>query len=135
MNLLVKPWLYAVGVLLLTEGCFSDSTKSQTTTIFGTVIDNDTKLPVENNEIAIWGNNGVLAFKGIKLKTVFTDKDGKYSAVIDVPKNYHSLNLDNIFNIYKHRDFLLFLDGKQTNFCCPVLVGSKTQYDFIMLPK
>ena len=53
MKRLVKPWLYAVGVLLLTEGCFSDSTKSQTTTIFGTVIDNDTKLPVENNEIAI----------------------------------------------------------------------------------
>lgn len=121
--------------MLLTEGCFSSPFKSRTTTVFGTVTDNDTKLPLQNNKIAIWGNEGTLAFKGKIVKTVFTDKEGKYLVTIDVPKVYHSLNVDNISDATKYRDFFSYKDNNRVNYCCPVEIGTKTQYDFIMLPK
>ncbi|WP_157607572.1 hypothetical protein [Runella limosa] len=95
--------------------------------MFGTVTDNDTKFPV--------GNNGILAFQGTKLTTVFTDKEGKYSATIGVPRGYHSLDVRNNFDIRNYRDDILLLNGTKTNLCYPVRISSKTQYDFIMPPK
>ncbi|WP_157607569.1 hypothetical protein [Runella limosa] len=138
MKRLVKPWLYAAGVLLLTEGCFSDPTKSRQTTVFGTVTDFDTKLPVANLEIAIDGEKGILGSVSHPLKTVFTDANGKYNVVVDAPKEFHKLSVINLYEykfISKYRDYSTLKDGKRTNFCCPVEIGSKTQYDFVMLPK
>ena len=131
----LKPWLYVAAVLLLIQGCFSTPFQSRKTTVSGTVTDFDTKLPIENNEVAIWGNNGVLAYRGMELKTVFTDKNGKYSATIDVPKGYHSLNVDNISDATKYRDYYVFLNRQRTQNCCRVEIGSTAEYDFVMLPK
>ena len=138
MKRLIKLWLYAAGVLLLTEGCFYDPTKSRTTTVFGTVTDFDTKLPVDSVEIAIDGEKGILGSVSRPLKTVFTDANGKYNVVVDAPKEFHSLTVVNLWDrkFYpKYRDYQTFLNGQRTGNCCKVEIGSKTHYDFIMLPK
>lgn len=121
--------------MLLTEGCFSNPFKSRTTTVFGTVTDNDTKLPVSNLEIVIYGEKGVLGSVSRDLEKVYTDSNGKYNVTIDASKEYHTLGVGNNYDVNKYSDYLLFLNGEQTNFCCPVNIGSKTQYDFMMLPK
>lgn len=140
MKRLVKPWLYAAGVLLLTEGCFYDPTKSRTTTVFGTVTDFDTKLPVSNVEIVIYGQKGILGSVTSDLKIVSTDANGRYNVVVNAPKEFHSLGVANNFDsdrnlVVKYRDYQTFLNGQRTQNCCKVEIGSKTQYDFVMLPK
>lgn len=135
---LARGLLYAAAVLLLTQGCFSNPFKSRKTTIFGTVTDFDTKLPVDSVEISIDGEKGILGSVSSPLKTVFTDADGKYNIVIDAPKEFHSLTVVNLWDrkFYpKYRGYQIFLNGQQTQNCCRVEIGSKTQYDFIMLPK
>lgn len=138
MKKLFKPLFYAGVVMLLTEGCFSSPFKSRTTTVFGTVTDNDTKLPVNSLEIVIYGEKGVLGYVSRDLKTVYTDSNGKYNVVVDAPKEFHSLGVGNLwdrkFNS-KYRDFFSYKDSNRVNYCCPVEIGTKTQYDFIMLPK
>ncbi|MDF7820198.1 hypothetical protein P1X15_21440 [Runella sp. MFBS21] len=140
MKKLLKTLLYAVAVLCLTEGCFSAPFQSRTTTIFGTVTDNDTKLPVSNLEIVIYGQKGVLGSVSSDLKKVSTDSNGKYNVDVDAPKEFHSLGVGNNFDsdkslVVQYRDYLIFLNGQQTQNCCRVEIGSKTQYDFIMIPK
>ena len=140
MKRLVKLWLYAAGMLLMTEGCFYDPTKSRTTTVFGTVTDFDTKLPVSNVEIVIYGQKGILGSVTSDLKIVSTDANGRYNVVVNAPKEFHSLGVANglvhdINLVVKYRDYQTFLNGQRTGNCCKVEIGSKTQYDFIMLPK
>lgn len=135
----VKSLFYVFGLFLVTEGCFVNPFKSQKTTVFGTVTDNDTKLPVDSAEIVIYGEKGILGANSKDLQILYTDSGGKYNAVVDVPKEFHSLGVavterDLAFAI-KYRGHLLFLNGQRTNNCCRVEIGSKTQYDFIMLPK
>ena len=140
MKRLVKPWLYAAGVLLLTEGCFYDPTQSRTTTVFGTVTDNDTKLPVDSVQVMITGEKGVFASNADQLKIIYTDKQGYYSTTIDVPNGYHKITainryFDKLKYTLKYRGYFSLKDSNRINYCCPVQVGSKTQCDFIMLPK
>ena len=58
MKKLLRTRLYIGVVMLLTEGCFSSPFKSRTTTVSGTIIDNDTKLPLSGIEIIIYGVKG-----------------------------------------------------------------------------
>ena len=108
MKRLFKLWFCITTIFLLIEGCLSGSFQNRQTTIFGSVTDNNTNLPVGNNEIAIWGNNGVLAFQGKILQTIYTDKEGRYFTTINVFDEYHSLEVDNRADANKYRDYLLF---------------------------
>lgn len=135
-----RSLLYIVGVFLLTEGCFSTPFKSRKTTVFGTVTENHTKLPVDSIQIVISGLSGGIIANADELKTIYTDRNGKFEATIDVPSKYHGLNVGNryfskIDNIFKYDDYLVFLNNQRVNSCCKAPIGKTTQYDFVMLPK
>jgi hypothetical protein len=139
MRKLLKPLLYGV-VMLLTEGCFSSPFKSRQTTVFGTVTDNDTKLPVDSVQVMITGEKGVVASSADELKIIYTDKQGYYSTTIDVPNGYHKITVlnryfDKLKYTLKYGGYFSYKDSNRVNYCCPVEIGSKTQYDFMMLPK
>ena len=134
----LKPWLYLAVVLLLTEGCFSTPFKSRKTTVSGTVTDLDTKLPVSNLEIAIDGEKGTLGSVSRELKIVSTDSSGKYNVIIDAPKEFHSIQVGNLWDrkfSSKYRSYQTYLNGQRTQNCCRVEIGSTAQYDFVMLSK
>ena len=133
----LKPLLYLAAVLLLTEGCFSNPFKSRKTTVSGTVTDFDTKLGIEKVEIRIRGENGVFASSGSILKTLLTDKEGKYNCTMDVPKTYHSLDVTvNAWDIQRYEiNKNVFLNSQRTQNCCRVEIGSTVQYDFVMFPR
>ena len=123
--------------MLLTEGCFSSPFKSRTTTVSGTIIDNDTKLPLSGIEIIIYGVKGGKEYNFTNLKT---DVNGYYSATVDAPKGYQSVGVANIYFrdfifLNKYSGYLLYINGQQTQDCCLVEIGSETKYDFNMLPK
>ena len=135
-----KGLLYAAAVLLLTEGCFSSPFKSRTTTVFGTVTDNDTKLPVDSVQIMITGGKGGVASNADELKIIYTDKQGYYYTTIDVPNSYHKITVlnryfDKLKYTLKYRGYFSYKDRNRIDYCCPAEIGSKTQYDFMMLPK
>jgi hypothetical protein len=140
MKRLLKPLLYAAAVLSITEGCFFSPFKSWTTTVFGRVTDNDTKLPVDSVQIMITGEKGVVASNADELKIIYTDKQGYYSTTINVPNGYHKITvLNRYFDKLKYtltyRGYFSYKDRNRIDYCCPAEIGSKTQYDFIMLPK
>lgn len=136
----IKGFLYAVGILLFTEGCFSTPLQSRKTTIFGTVTDNDTKLPVDSVQIMITGEKGVVASNADELKIIYTDRQGYYSTTIDVPNDYHKITVlnryfDKLKYTLNYRGYFSYKDRNRIDYCCPAEIGAKTQYDFIMLPK
>ena len=138
MKRLFKFWFCIATIFLLIEGCLSSPFQSRQTNVFGTVTDNDTKLPVANLEIAIDGEKGTLGSVSSELKTVYTDTNGKYNVVIDAPKEFHSLTVGNLWDrkfFHKYRGYQTYLNGQRTGNCCKVEIGSKTQYDFMMVPK
>ncbi len=135
MKRFANAFSFAILALFLMAGCLSNPFKSRQTTVFGTVTDNDTDLPVDSVEILIWGLRGSLKPIVKELQTVYTDKNGKYSATVDVPNELYSVTIDNVYNVSKYRGFLLFLNGRQTQDCCQADVGVKTQYDFRLIPK
>lgn len=95
-------------------------------------------MPVANLEIAIDGEKGTLGSVSSELKTVYTDTNGKYNVVIDAPKEFHSLTVGNLWDrkfFPKYRGYQTYLNGQRTGNCCKVEIGSKTQYDFMMVPK
>lgn len=64
-----------------------------------------------------------------------TDKDGKYSGTVNVPKGYGTLHVaipmggnPKFTKVYRGYD--IYINGRMSNNCCPVEIGGKTQYDF-----
>lgn len=131
----IKYVSYILALILINNGCLSNPFKSRETTVFGTITDYDTSLPVENVELGIWVLGGSLNPKVKKVQTVYTDKNGKYSATVDIPNEYHSLNIDVIFDINKYVDFFVYVNGQPTQSCCQADQGLQTQYDFKLQTK
>ncbi|MGG7661068.1 hypothetical protein [Dyadobacter sp. BHUBP1] len=69
------------------------------------------------------------------LLRVYTDKNGNYSGIVDVPRRYGTLSVfvaENGNPKYSdvYRGFDIYINGKRTNDCCPANIGGKTQIDF-----
>ncbi|MEO6281861.1 MAG: carboxypeptidase-like regulatory domain-containing protein [Dyadobacter sp.] len=137
-----KPFspLYATilfgGLALLLSDCFLK--QDGTTTIYGTVTDQN-GLPVDSILVTF---SGVQDFKYEQLKETFSDKNGNYEMVVEVPKRYSSA-LGNIPYSSKnnpkykrgYRDFYSKKNGISTGSCCFASIGEKTKYDFQLIPK
>lgn len=128
-------------IILLLTGVSSCIFKDQdrTTQVFGTVT-NDINQPVARVPILISGKLGFLSTKEKDLTTVFTDTNGKYSATLEVPKGYHSLEINNMW-FYddmlanKYRNHVSSGNQKQASSCCRAEIGEKTQFDFVLILK
>ena len=129
----MKPLLYAAVVLGLSVSC---KKQDWTTIVFGTV-KNEINQPIEGVEMTLSGQKGVFQSRSTSLKNTKTDAKGEYSITIEIPKDYHSgdvaFNESSLFNMYEGGS--LYFNGQQTKECCPVTVGKKSQYDFVLVRK
>ena len=119
----------------------SCKTNDRTTVVFGTVKD-DLGKPVAGVEMNLYGEKGILGSRATLLKTSRTDTKGEYAITTEIPKDYHSGNvLCNFFNDAKFYGVFdsskgdILFNGQATKDCCPVSVGQKSQYDFVLVRK
>lgn len=129
-----RTLLCCVALFPVVEGCLLNPLQNTETTVFGTVAENTTAIPIDSAEVIIWGMRGSLKPIVEMLQTVYTDKVGHYSITLVVPKEFHSVNIE-VYTQNRYKDFLVFLNGRQSRSCCTADKGKSTQYDFMMFPK
>lgn len=76
------------------------------------------------------------------LNSTYTDKNGEYEMVLDVPKKYIAINAGiPYFPVEnpKYQEYYqiskVFQNGKQRSSCCDAAIGEKTQWDFDLMPQ
>ena len=132
----------SLAVSLILTLFFSQSTScfrklDRTTTVSGRVID-EARQPVDSI-LVVMGSAG-LSKAGITLAETYTDKDGNYSIILDVSKGYSAATVvipfdhNNKFTS-NYKDYLVYQNGQRTNNCCAAAIGTKTNYDFLLLNK
>jgi hypothetical protein len=142
MHSLSKPYstissaiLFGCLALLLSD-CFLK--QDRTTTIYGTITD-QTGQPVDSILLRV---RGVTGLKYDKLKEFYSNQNGGYEIMLDVPKEYSSLSIaipfSNSLNPKFTNQYLghyVFRNDVKTNDCCYAELGEKTKYDFQLIPK
>jgi hypothetical protein len=129
--------VFLVLILFLSQSTSCLRKLDRTTTVSGRVI-NEARQPVDSI-LVIMASAG-LSKAGISLAETYTDKDGNYSIILDVPKGYGAVTVaipfdhNNKFtNIYK--EYLVYQDNQRTVNCCAAAIGRKTNFDFLLLNK
>jgi hypothetical protein len=129
--------LCMVGVLLLTESCFSTPFQNRKTTVFGRVR-NEINEPIEGVPVVLYGQKGILGSQTRILIRGVTNVQGEYSLTTNIPKEFHSGDFDvrwfedsTLSKLYKGVADLS-INGQRTRDCCRVQVGQKTQYDWVL---
>jgi hypothetical protein len=133
-----KPLLYIAAVLCMSVSC---KKQDRTTVVFGTVKD-DLGKPIAGIEIVLYGKKGALQSRNVLIKTSATDVKGEYVITHEISKEYHSgdiipdwFNIDKpLYDKYKEVSSVSF-NGYLTKDCCPVSIGEKSQYDFVLVRK
>ena len=132
---LLRTGLFFAIITFLVTACFLHF--NRTTTVYGTITDHNGD-PVDSILVVLSGTK-FLTYED--LKQVYSDENGKYEIVAEVPKKLGSSNVtvphgndnpkyDKNYN-GKHTE----RDGKATNTCCSAIIGKKTKYDFELIPK
>jgi hypothetical protein len=132
----LKKWLYMAGLLCMSVSCKKED---RTTVVFGKVT-NDINQPIEGVEMVLYGEKGILGSRSTRLKSTLTDAKGEYTITTEIPTDYHSGSINcewfrdpKFYNMYT--DGALYFNGQQTQECCPLRVGTKSQYDFGLVRK
>lgn len=114
--------LLVMGVVTLLTACQFE----RTTHIYGKVVDQD-QQPVDSIMIVVSGSN--LSSHTLDLASIYTDDNGDYDILLEVPKKYLTLSIfipyDELHNP-KYSDYTL---KSQTKGSHP-MIGKKTQWDF-----
>jgi hypothetical protein len=132
----VLSFLFLSFVLSNTSGCIRKL--DRTTVVYGRVTD-QAGQPVDSVTILFAGHKGVSG--GVPIKETLTDSNGSYEIVVDVPKKYlyasivSSLDFESLSSKYSSQNRLIYENGVQKSTCCIVVMGGKTKYDFVLLPK
>jgi hypothetical protein len=128
--------LCMVSVLLLTESCFSTPFQNRKTTVFGTV-KNEMNQPIEGVPVVLRGEKGILGSQTQELTRVETNNQGEYSLTTDIQKEFHSgqVMLEPSILFGKYEGESIYINGQKTKDCCLVVVGQKTQYDWVLRRK
>jgi hypothetical protein len=124
------------GLALLLSDCFLK--QDRTTTIYGTITDQNGR-PVDSILVI---TEGIQDFKYETLKKTYSDKEGKYEILIEPAKRYSGVNSGIPFDTFEntkfmrsYRDYYSKKNGVRTGSCCLASIGTKTQYDFQLIPK
>ena len=85
---------------------------------------------------------GIAFLKYESLKQVYSDKQGKYELVLDVPKKFNSVNVGIPFGLTDNPKYennysgnYIWKNDESTNNCCLAPIGEKTKYDFKLIAK
>ena len=135
MKKLKKLLIYSALIACVGISCKKED---RTTIVFGKVTD-EINQPVKGVEIAIYGEKGILAARVTRLKNALTDANGEYTITVEIPKDYHSGDMNIEFqtnNLWeKYTGGPVYLNGNEIRDCCLVTVGQKSQYDFGLVRK
>jgi hypothetical protein len=125
-----------LGLVFLITGCFLK--QDRTTVIYGTITDQN-QQPVDSILVLV---DGTKFLTHEQLRQVYSDENGKYELVVEVPKRFGSTNvivpfgtLNNPKYQKNYVGFKLYKNDKATNNCCSASVGQKTKYDFQLIPR
>jgi hypothetical protein len=134
-KLAMAPLLF-VSLVFLLNGCFLK--EDRTTVIYGAITD-ENKQPVDSILVLLSG----IRFLGYEdLKTVYSDKEGHYELVIDLPGKFNSVDVGipalvsenhKFMRAYKIHSFLK--NDMASGNCCTASLGQKTRYDFELMPR
>lgn len=123
-------------ILGLTE-CQLGGPGKRVTTVTGRVI-NEAEEPVDSARVFMTSIGFIRG--GIPIGDVtYTDADGNFELVVDVPKEYKRVSVGISFNhslafSNKYKDYTYNQRDMNTgSTCCPVKIGSKTTYDFTLI--
>lgn len=127
----------AVGLALVASG--SCAKRDRVTHIYGVVTDVNLQ-PVENVQILIKGYRIASLAQMDRLKTVVTDKDGKYSVTVEPEKRHSHVQVINQYFVNyqlqaKYESYYPMMNGQHISHCCPAPIGQKTEYNFTLLPR
>ncbi|MCE7068872.1 hypothetical protein LZG74_01080 [Dyadobacter sp. CY327] len=118
------------------QSCFLK--QDRTTTVYGTITDQNGE-PVDSILVML---TGLKLNSGTVLKEVYSERDGNFEVVADVPKKFSAINVEVPFLPHKnskfqknYNGFEIERDGVSTNNCCTASIGTKTRYDFQLIPK
>ncbi|WP_342086195.1 carboxypeptidase-like regulatory domain-containing protein [Dyadobacter sp. OTU695] len=134
-----KPLITMVFALFLIFLLSCDKDKGErTTSIYGRVTDQN-QQPVDSIMVEV---DGMRNLDSEELKYTYTDEDGNYELVLEVPEKYISINVLIPYLPIRNPKFQerykvekIFKNGQQTSSCCISSVGGKVQWDFELMPQ
>ena len=131
----MQVWL-AMSLMLSLNGCFLK--QDRTTTVYGTITDQNGQ-PVDSILVLV---QGVKYLTYQDLASVYSDENGNYEIVMEVPKKFNSVNsgipaipLQNMKFEKFYKGYDVMKDGNSVSNCCFSSIGQKTRYDFQLMPK
>tara|TARA_R110002124_G_scaffold163437_1_gene330786 strand:+ start:612 stop:983 length:372 start_codon:yes stop_codon:yes gene_type:complete len=111
----------------------------RTTTIYGTMTDIN-QQPVDSILVSIHGLRGLTSEP--MGKEIFSDKDGHYQLVMEVPKKFPGIDVGIPFGTSINPKFQKYYKGHitynneiETINCCRANIGQKTRYDFQLIAR
>ena len=128
--------LVLLSVFLMIGGCNPFPLFDRTTNVYGKVTD-QVGQPIDSMAVIMLGHVR-LSSGNVPIGQASTNSKGEYELVIDVPKRYAKVSAvihsdySSISN--KYLEYEVFKDGVRHS-CCTLVLGEKTNYDFVMLPK
>lgn len=132
------PYLIALTFSLIFFFISCDRDQERTTTIYGTITDQNQE-PIDSIFVLMYG---LVNLTNIELNGVYSDKQGNYELVVDVPKKFHAVDVVIPFLPIRNPKYEKNYTGKKTrindsstNNCCVAPFGVKTKYDFQLIPK
>ncbi|WP_247235522.1 hypothetical protein [Telluribacter sp. SYSU D00476] len=122
-------------LLFNTIGC--NLLVDRTTTAHGRVTD-EAGNPVDSVIVGMFSAG--FGKTGIPLGETLTDKEGKYSLAVDVPRGYSTTTVGvplgyNPKILGKYKSWRVSQNGQRINNCCYAPIGEKSNYDFMLLLK
>lgn len=122
MRKIFEKLLLAIGIAALSGACQFE----RTTHIYGKVIDQN-QQPVDSILVVVSGSN--LSPNTLDLASTYTDENGNYEILLEVPKKYLSLSIFIPYDELNNPKYSDYTFKSQTNGSNP-LIGKKTQWDF-----
>lgn len=105
----------------------------RTTVVYGKVYD-QYQQPVDSIMVQLTGSN--LSISEVELESVYTDKNGQYELLVEVPKKYHNVTVDVPYFPDQNPKFQNnYKISKRIGNSSKPMIGHKTQWDFQLEPK
>lgn len=132
----VSVVIFFLSISGMLTSCFLK--QDRTSVIYGTITD-ENKQPVDSILVLV---DGTKFLTHEQLKQVYSDENGNYELVVEVPRKFGSLDVGVPFfpveNAKYNRNYkgtYVKKNNIATNNCCSASIGQKTKYDFQLIPK
>ena len=124
-----RATLPLIALAMLACGHLGD----RTTVVYGKVYDLS-QQPVDSIMVQLTGSN--LSISEVELESGYTDENGQYELLVEVPGKYHNVTVDVPYfpdqNPKFHNNYKI---SKRIGNSSKPMIGHKTQWDFQLEPK